>query len=105
MNKLTKEEVLIACFRKAVDNGYVYPLEYKTGGVLKNKRYYRVIFDPTFCKALWGEPCILCKKYITEHVQGVNLPEHEHVEGWQFHIQQMALAEDRIAYLAEFGGI
>ena len=60
-----------------------------------------IIFDPTFCKALWGEEkheCEICSD-VADYFRCYCKPN------WQHHIQQLAIAEDRIAYLAEFGGI
>lgn len=64
-----------------------------------------LFFQPYFAKAFWGEVevCNYC---------GLEIEECEHEEeacccfkfykNWQYHLQQLAIAEDRLSYLETF---
>lgn len=48
-----------------------------------------IIFNHDFAKALWGET-----HPIYDHIPN-------HLKAWQYHLQQMVIAEDPIEYLGE----
>lgn len=61
--------------------------------------YYSVndlIFNHDFAKALWGE-----KKLVVPAKTFVWRPDPKIFGGWQYHLQQMVIAEDPIKYLGE----
>ena len=108
MAKLTKQEILEKAIHKAIENGWdtkgvVYiPNELllielswegrKTKHLPTLMLPSSLIFNHDFAKALWGEDM----GYIiaTEHDETVGT-------AWQYHLQQMVIADDPIAYLGE----
>ena len=55
----------------------------------------RILFNHDFAKAFWGkEKWKPCESGARDSMC-VN-------KGWQYHIQQLAIAEDRLEYIAEF---
>lgn len=83
---MKREEILIAAVAKAVTNGY-------DGSVmgfhtpLEPQDYYHIIFSDEFALAFWGRGKTICR--------GCGRP----MDGWLFHLQEMALANDKLAYL------
>lgn len=57
------------------------------------------IFNHDFAKALWGEHEYVVKERTAEN--GLPLPPRwdEKYLGWQYHLQQMVIADDPIQYL------
>lgn len=66
------------------------------GGCIEYNDINSIIFRHDFAKAYWGikwccnDKCQYCKRF------------EEHIVCWQYHIQQLALSEDRIKYLEQF---
>jgi|SRR6201996_9685989 len=58
-----------------------------------------LIFNHEFCKALWGDTIMHNMADMLEN-GGINGRIH-HIPNWQFHLQQMVIADDPIAYLGE----
>lgn len=54
-----------------------------------------LIFSHDFAKALWGEE----EWQYADDAE--DIPDAKLTEGWQYHLQQMVIAEDPIAYLGE----
>jgi hypothetical protein len=112
---MTDAEVLEACIRKAIEGGFdmrkaigrrykndsfqlhIEPRhikwsEYEDGASL----IYWLIFNHDFAKALWVKT--------TKHRCICQTPEchcGSKQEEWQYHLQQMVIAEDPIAYLKD----
>ena len=82
-----------------------------------------LIFDTEFCQAFWGSKAINIHGADLSHVgtdddslkelahaaandekyiSGVDPNGVDILEAWQYHIQQMAISENRIQYLAKF---
>lgn len=73
-----------------------------------------VLFDPLFCKAIWGEKEILIgfkvdkdtdaglKKEINSIIKDSSWTIME--LAWQYHIKKMVLSEDRLQYLKDHPG-
>lgn len=101
---MTNQQILEKAIQKAIDGGWkdgqaigVYTLE-------KNKRgtyglrsvsdgwinVEAVIFNHDFAKALWGETTMDWHHWPTRE--------------WQYHLQQMVIADDPIKYLGEYLG-
>lgn len=57
---------------------------------------YEVIFNHGFAKALWGEP----KRVVATKTTLIHPPKSI-FGGWQYHLQQMVIADDAIKYLGE----
>lgn len=53
-----------------------------------------IIFNHDFAKALWGE----CTTWVRSKSGRVT---HLPLDGWQYHLQQMVIADDPIKYLGE----
>lgn len=63
-----------------------------------------ILFDPDFCKAIWGESLIhdvIARNYSRKDKNYILDDMYVPPNNWQFHIQQMAVAANRIAYLGE----
>lgn len=80
---------------------------YTSGGVNSEVHYYPPtlpIFDHDFAKALWGDEdtpyAVWCNR---QYAAGAGGPDEDWYDGqlWEFHLQQMVLAEDPIKYLGE----
>lgn len=56
--------------------------------------YKDVIFDHDFAKALWGGI-----ELMQDGLNGEALAQPQHL--WQYHLQQMVIADDPIQYLAD----
>ena len=97
------------------DNPY-YFVSHHPG--LQNLRYESIIFKHEFCKAFFGREllCYDCgdkvKPPMTVMEGRVQIGTGQCVcsrqfenneEAWQYHIQMLALSENRIGYLAEYG--
>lgn len=106
-DKATDHEVLQAAIDKAIANGYRgrsygHWVWHPDGG---ENLYGPVpdecadlLFDHEFCRALWGE-------FDNQNANWSCYPayrayeEPEAIPYWQYHLQQLAIAEDRIDYL------
>lgn len=93
--KNTNQEILAKAIQKAIDggwNGVIFGWEWRLG-----LRIYRThsdfIFNHDFAKALWGE-------WSREELKAEYHNIYE-LEPWQYHLQQMVIAEDPIKYLGE----
>jgi hypothetical protein len=109
-------DILAKAIDKAVDNGFMVDVleatKPETIKIVKNQLKYihadqdsdtdpeSLIFDHDFAKALWGEDILFSnpegKGYIG--AKGIVLSGH----AYQYHLQQMVLSEDPIAYLAKY---
>ncbi len=88
--------ILKAALEKAKANGWAYKHELDRLHVeylltFNGGMYTGIIFSPAFAKALWGEeeispcgPCGFCALFLP---------------AWQHHLQQMAIADNRLEYL------
>jgi len=111
MNK----EILEQAITKAIAGGYRYwdyPEEELTvesfyhyfgddhGGLLVND----IIFNHDFAKALWGEATWMLTDMgdwvSPSNYDGLTLGSQE-LPAWQYHLQQMVIADDPIQYLGE----
>ncbi len=103
---MTNQEILEKAIQKAIDGGWNeygnmsgnpnaadYLLSYEEA-----PDTYTWLFSHDFAKALWGDG----GKWITRHFTptGLQLTGQE-VPYWKVHLQQMVIADDPLAYLAE----
>ena len=98
---MTNKQILETAIQKAIDAGWgpwnapvtVKQFDHDIFCYIDGERwnYEAFIFNHDFAKALWGEERI------------VNIKNYQALKrmGWQFHLQQMVIAEDSIAYLGE----
>lgn len=111
---MTNQQILTKAIQKAIDGGWS-PIGLPKEAVIsfdiyddvidfhfaeRIKDYRRqvteTIFNHEFCKALWGED-------LTHGFKGNTLGQIQqyHQPAWQYHLQQMVIAEDPIKYLGE----
>lgn len=118
-DKATDQEVLQAAIDKAIDGGWRgdllsdFYLESQPDGLVRvywdNTEWsvLDVIFNHTFAQALWGEAHSMKRHKATRffpegsiHCTSCGIGSSSgRWSCWQYHIQQMAIAEDRIDYL------
>lgn len=98
---MTNQEILTKAIQKAVANGWQGSPNYNitwsakdNAWVLPDTNYYSIIFNHDFAKALWGEEMIWWGFPDTTHKKYELLT-------WQYHLQQMVIADDPIKYLGE----
>lgn len=105
----TDQEILEEAIQKAVAGGWVNEDDTKpitlpdtghvflTHGLLDMPHIFfevaELIFNPDFAKALWGEEWA--------HKLIDNVPLGRSNPAWQYHLQQMVIANDPIRYLGE----
>lgn len=115
---MNDKEVLEACITKAIKGGWIpdrydecersqrldYEFVYDWYNFRSYPENYRLfIFNHDFAKALWGETQVTDRLW-----QKLDEPTDNGREyllnvkpAWQYHLQQLAIAENRIAYLRE----
>lgn len=95
---MSHEEILRKAYQMALDHGLgdSQIVEKIGGGFLytQDNEYYRVIFNHDFAKALWGDNEVIVYSDTYEDI-------HEYLPNWQYHLQQMVIANDPIKYLGE----
>ena len=96
---MTNEEIFIKAYNKAVRNGWKPP-DIVNSKIMKRfpsvvfANYKEVIlFNKDFAKALWGKDI-----RIVGETPGA-MTDEERPLAWQWHLQQMVIAKDLIAYL------
>lgn len=112
---MTPSEILREAITKAVENGYKHwlteteilkdrstkykvdylILEYVTEADPEEEEYASIIFSHEFVKAFWGEKFDYFEKFDKKGVLHGELL-------WQYHLQQLALSEDRLKYIGRF---
>lgn len=92
---MDNEEILEKALQKAVDGGWDSPdsINRVAGDLAEDCNcygsLYDIIFSHDFAKALWGEE------------PSSNYFGKPGIPYWQYHLQQMVIAEDPIKYLGE----
>lgn len=110
--RLTDREVIDGCIEKAIENGWIGEIScHAVDDMTKQVVLEGILFDHSFCKTLFGkEPiCGRCSSQILfKSVYGDYMKCEDCAsadirdEAWQYHIQQLALSEDRINYLRDY---
>lgn len=93
---MTHQEILTKAIEKAVAGGW------SGSGLVDNQDYYLllevsafdVIFNHDFSRALWSERMVAQDDVATIFAD----PSYPN---WMYHLQQMVIADDPIAYLGE----
>jgi len=107
MKELSDQEVLQAAIEKAIKGGYVTEDWVQGPGhlattVLQQGTLEQLIFSHEFCKALWGSRTVNAlngNKFVAKKLPD-GVIETVYVDlAWEYHIKQLAVAEDRIDYL------
>lgn len=117
--KMTSQEILTKAIEKAYQNGWGYwnlkdqdfdwsakeEIDYHfdkaeradpNGGDLAY--WSNIIFNHDFAKALWGDLPGTIARHVDENGQQ---RDGQVILEWQFHLQQMVIADDPIKYLGE----
>jgi hypothetical protein len=121
---MTHKEIIKTAVNKAIENGWhnhagaemlYFRMYFPSGNVLIHTKRDElttgetfnvpsIIFDHDFAKALWGEePDSVPYKQIHYFIEkdGTASECRVTLQAWQYHLQQMIIAEDPIAYLGE----
>ena len=102
---MTNEEILKKAIEKAELTGWKYaPMLFYTGNTIETLEEKDIapllIFNHSFAKAFWGT----LPGYYTINRDTIvwTMVSSGNITEWQYHIQQMVLAEDPIKYLEKF---
>lgn len=95
---MKKEQILKKAIEKAVKNGWIGShINYEDFEYWVELFKEAILFDHSFAKAFWpSEKVLRCK---CEKGKSINLDGQIH---WKYHIQQLALSEDRLKYIERF---
>jgi|SRR5688572_6376109 len=102
---MTNQQILIKAIQKAIDGGWkpedwVQGAQHLTQSLLQLDKVNTVIFSHDFAKALWGEK--VTYPTANEWRSDGHAETAEFVGPiWQYHLQQMVIADDPTAYLGE----
>jgi len=112
---MEKEEILKKVIEKAVKNGWEIKRfltaqemdEFKAIGGLAllnwTNRHWAFLFDPSFAKAFFGKKKIMVPTELEGYFSGRAYKALKiKLIAWQFHIQQLAISEDKLGYLEKF---
>jgi hypothetical protein len=97
-NGMSHKEILEKAIQKAVDGGWD-----GTPDPYGETSIYDLIFNHDFAKALWGEAHTSDRMPLpNEHgYEGSITPSTPVTRLWEYHLQQMVIADDPIEYLGE----
>ena len=107
---MTNEQILTKAIQKAIDSGYDGKgmlAEVRKGSPLTIEAFIQpnVIFNHDFAKALWGENTFSVDEDGTVENCGHNeefVYSYDYIEpSYQWHLQQMVIANEPIKYLSE----
>lgn len=121
---MTNQEILEKTIKKAIDGGYNFQempgeigdlwlnkmdewqIEWKTDQYTWNYSVTGLIFSHDFAKALWGEEehgTDGAKWGTVDDCTRCGMIDHEYstMYCWQYHLQQIVIADDPIKYLGE----
>lgn len=107
MTKSDKQRILTKAIHKAIDGGWVYKPEQLLGfslpidGVVREfnpdkavaASWQQIIYSKDFAQALWGET--------KQHTDEQGITSYDHTTGWKYHLKNMVVADDPIAYLGQ----
>lgn len=103
---MTSEEILTKAIQRAIDNGWKFnrvdmidvPKELAEWAYnYHHPRYMQLIYQHDFAKALWGN---MPPGYWNSMKIGEEKGELT-IKHWQYHLQQMVIADKPIKYLGE----
>ena len=106
---MTNKEILEKAIQKAIDNGWLGDMldlnvEEQDDGILRiywdNTEWsvLDIIVNHAFAKALWGGRRI---KPGEQAPYGIGTKHNGIVASWEYHLQNMVIADDPIKYLGE----
>lgn len=118
------KDIIEKAIQKAIDNGFVFNKEWyvdpsgrwvifniaKGYDSIKSVSYVyeQIIFNHEFAKALWGGELATCYDCMEGGHEVQHIKDEDrfgvadwHMYYWQWHLQQMVIAEDPIKYLGD----
>ena len=101
---MTKQQILERAVAKAKANGWKKPEGVMIEAAVNGWNAPHIIYDHGFAKALWGEeqaPTNIYKTKTTILSDRRPLTELSTFPAWQYHLQQMVIADDPLKYLNE----
>lgn len=106
---MTNQQILEKAIQKAIDGGWKQPdptVVWWRSSEGITREAYGLIFNHDFAKALWGDELIQYPEGDTYTVTALLNPTPNFCRStelfvWQYHLQQMVIAEDPIKYLGE----
>lgn len=101
------KNILEKAIQKAIDGGFLAPdwvqgPQHYTQAILGMGGVETVIFNHDFAKALWGarwDEDRGCKVHASVHSPDSMGDDYQ--DPWEYHLQQMVIADDPIKYLGE----
>jgi hypothetical protein len=117
---MTNQEILTKAIQKAIDSGWDDILPTETWRVVTDRglevdidtvspytgnriggryNYMEIIFNHDFAKALWDKGKTVYRAEVIESPAEGEAGYDEYLEAWEYHLQQMAIANDPINYL------
>lgn len=101
---MTNKEILKRAIQKAIEGGYpvtnVDGLMVVDGGI--DKFLFSLIQMRRFAKVLWGNHEVKRPIYVDIPIGDTSIaPTVKTQPNWQYHLQQMVIAEDPIKYLGK----
>lgn len=106
--KQTNQQILEKALNKAVLNGFEGGASWKAEMIIEDSEFVRrfapiLIFNHGFAKALWGDGKLSGETVMDgqeyEITLGGGLHKYLPKKNWQYHLQQMVIADDPIGYL------
>lgn len=107
---MTNEQILEKAISLAIDGGWednmfeVMHYTHEHSKIATPEFLYQLIFNHQFAKALWGEKPPLQRRVYEKDYKGnrqLRLRGKRTGIAWQYHLQQMVIADDPIKYLGE----
>ena len=94
---MTDNEILKKAIEKAMKGGF--DTENMTATINSDNEYDwdNIIFSHSFAKAFWKGHKPVCK--LKRSISTTDSFEDHFLQGWQFHLQQLVLSEDRLKYI------
>lgn len=111
---MTNQQILEKAIKKAIDGGWSRGEYFQNDGKFEfdgdrficgdfSEHNFVAIFNHDFAKALWGEELhhetFIVPKELNKRFAGTQNLDIKPT--WQYHLQQMVIAEDPIKYLGE----
>jgi len=99
---MNNDKILYKVLKKARENNPDLISEGVLDCTVENREYYKIIFDPEFAKAFWGNESVW-----NDNGEPSAYPSREGqnlkcIYNWQYQLQQMVLEKEPLKYLELF---
>ena len=99
---MTKESIVICYPEGSSSISFDYQMNGHIVGVGGyDLEFYSIIFNQDFTKALWGENKQLVERTANYIDKRGYMEDKHYISVWQYHLQNMVIADDPIKYLGE----